>query len=330
MAQTLIVAEAAQGYEGDPSLARLLVRAAGAAGADLVKFQVVYADELAAPSYQHYALFRQLEMADEAWAGCAADAEKAGVGLAFDVYGMRSLAVARQLRAAAVKIHATDFFNDALVAAALESAPQVFLSAGGIEAAEIEAFFGRHPGVLAKGVLFYGFQAEPTGTADNNLRRLLALRQRFPELRLGFMDHTDGASDEAGWLSTLALPLGAVAIEKHLSLDRDLALEDYVSALGPEAFRAFVRRVRAAESALGTADLALTAAEKAYRRRAVKVVTAARALDPDQALASDDLALLRTALDEGRAPINELGRVLGRRLSRGVAAGGAIYEDDLL
>ena len=78
------------------------------------------------------------------------------------------------------------------------------------------------------------------------------------------------------------------------------------------------------------AGAVVLAAEKAYRRRAVKVVIAARTLDPEHALASDDLALLRTALDEGRAPINELGRVLGRRLSRGVAAGGAIYEDDLL
>jgi hypothetical protein len=35
-----IIAEAAQGFEGDPLLARLLVRAAGRAGADAVKFQL--------------------------------------------------------------------------------------------------------------------------------------------------------------------------------------------------------------------------------------------------------------------------------------------------
>ncbi|NCV89142.1 MAG: hypothetical protein EBW19_02930, partial [Betaproteobacteria bacterium] len=40
-----IIAEAAQGFEGDPLLARLLVRAAARAGADAVKFQLVYADE---------------------------------------------------------------------------------------------------------------------------------------------------------------------------------------------------------------------------------------------------------------------------------------------
>ena len=42
----LIIAEAAQGYEGDPGLARALVRAAAGAGADALKLQLVYAEEL--------------------------------------------------------------------------------------------------------------------------------------------------------------------------------------------------------------------------------------------------------------------------------------------
>src|SRR4051794_31487643 len=135
-----IVAEAAQGYEGDPTIGRLLARAAARAGADMVKFQIIYADELASPSYQHYALFRQLEMADASWRAIADETSRAKIGLAFDVYGERSLALALELGAAAVKIHATDFFNHTLVAAALAAAPRVYLSAGGIEQAELAAF----------------------------------------------------------------------------------------------------------------------------------------------------------------------------------------------
>ncbi len=61
-----IIAEAAQGYEGNVTQARLLARAAARAGADAVKFQLVYADELATPDYQYYDLFRNLEMPAEA------------------------------------------------------------------------------------------------------------------------------------------------------------------------------------------------------------------------------------------------------------------------
>lgn len=43
--QIEIVAELAQDFEGNPELARLLVKAAASAGADAAKFQLVYADE---------------------------------------------------------------------------------------------------------------------------------------------------------------------------------------------------------------------------------------------------------------------------------------------
>ena len=104
-----IIAEAAQGFEGSPALARLLVRAATAGGADAIKFQLVYADELATPAYAYYALFRQLEMASTDWAAVVKDAVDSGLRVAFDVFGPRSLDLALELGAAAVKIHASDF-----------------------------------------------------------------------------------------------------------------------------------------------------------------------------------------------------------------------------
>ncbi len=55
-----IIAELAQGFEGNCMKARLLIQAAAAA-----KFQMVYADELATSDYKYYDLFKSLEMKDE-------------------------------------------------------------------------------------------------------------------------------------------------------------------------------------------------------------------------------------------------------------------------
>ena len=49
-----VIAELAQGFEGRPDQARLLLQAAASAGADAAKFQLIYADELAAPDYRHW------------------------------------------------------------------------------------------------------------------------------------------------------------------------------------------------------------------------------------------------------------------------------------
>ena len=324
-----IVAEAAQGFQGSPDLAKLLVRAAAEGHADVVKFQLVYADELATPDYQYYPLFKQLEMSDGDWGDVAADAKAAGLRLAFDVFGMRSLDAALALGAAAVKIHASDFFNETLTSAALARAPEVLLSAGGITVDEIAAFV-KSAGARARSItLMYGFQAEPTETADNHLRRLQSLAERFPGLKLGFMDHSAGDSDEAGWLGALALPLGATVVEKHITLDRALALEDYVSALAPADFRRYVERIRAAQTALGSPGTDLSAAERAYRGRAVKSVVTTRGLTAGGVIQAGDVALLRASGAAPARPFHRIADIAGRTLARDVAAWRPLEPEDL-
>jgi N,N'-diacetyllegionaminate synthase len=325
-----IIAEAAQGFEGDARLARLLVRAAAVGRADMVKFQLVYADELATPDYSYYGLFKKLEMGLQKWQSVATETNQAGIGLAFDVFGPQSLDLALTLQAAAVKVHAADFFNQTLVSAALEEAPRVFFSVGGISVDEIGEFIERcDHATLKKLTLLYGFQNEPTATSDNNLRRLAVLRARFPTLDLGFMDHADGDSDEAGWLGMLALPFGVTLIEKHITLDRSLQLEDYVSAVNSEGFARYVARIRAAEVALGNDDLELSPAELDYRNRAIKLVVAARTLERGRLLGEDDVRLLRAARDGDRKIFRRTREVCGRRLVRSVTLGRPIYAEDL-
>jgi len=301
-----------------------------APGADFVKFQLVYARELASPVYQYFSLFQGLEMTDADWQTVADEARAGGIGLVVDVFGHESLALAGRLGAAAVKIHVTDFFNDPLIDRALQTVPEVFFSAGGMTPDDIAAFLSRRPaGAVDRMTLLYGFQAEPTATADNRLGRLTSIRARFPGLKVGFLDHADGASDEGGWLGAVAVGLGASMIEKHITLDRRLQMEDYVSALAPEPFAAYVARIRAAEVAVGTADLSLSEAEQAYRRRAVKIVVATRAMARGHRVGEGDVALLRTAVVPGQPTLERFGDAHGRSVARDIAAWAAVSPEDL-
>ena len=325
-----LIAEAAQGYEGDPTLAKMLVRAAKGGGADLVKFQIVQADELATPLYQYYELFKSLEMPFSAWSAVAREAQAQKIGIMFDVFGQESLRIALELNASAVKVHATDFFNDDLVRAALEGVPEVYFSAGGIEVDEIASFLNQWGEKGEKKLtLLFGFQAEPTELADTHLARLARLREKFPRLWIGFMDHADGDSDEAGWLGVLALPFGISAIEKHITLDRSLKLEDFISALTPRDFARYVERIRKAEMALGSDRLKLSEAERAYRSRAVKVLVSRRPIRSGARVVPDDVALLRSPPQEGQKRIERMQEAIGRRTVKDIAAWNPILQDDL-
>ena len=79
------IAEIAQGFEGNFEQSKLLIKAAAKAGADAVKFQLVYADELSTADYQHYQLFKELEMEEAQWKSLKDYASSQGIQLIVDV-----------------------------------------------------------------------------------------------------------------------------------------------------------------------------------------------------------------------------------------------------
>ena len=319
MKKPFIVAEAAQGFQGDLKLACLLVRAAAAAKADAVKFQLVYADEIATPDYKYYGLFKNLEMSPRAWRQVANEAKKLGIELYFDVFGLRSFRQALSLKAQGLKIHATDFYHDALLEKTLQSGLKILVSCAGLGQDDLHDLFDRHPGARAPHITFlHGFQAEPTPLAANNLNRLFSLSEICRPAGIGFMDHSDGAKEDGLELSLLALPLGISVLEKHITLDRELRLEDYVSALPPSGFKAFVTKMRKYGKALGSVEIQPGKMEAAYRLRSAKVLVAARNLKKGVILKMKDIKLLRVAKQESMPTILDLRKALGAKIKKDI------------
>src|SRR3989344_5652503 len=139
-----IIAEAAQGYEGDPKLTSLLTTGAIESQAYAVKFQLVYADELSTPDYHFYPAFKQLEMPKEIWENVVNQIHEAGKKVYFDVYGEKGLELAKDLRADGIKLSTTEFYNKDLVQKALQVGfKKVLISLGGIPIEDIKHFIAR-------------------------------------------------------------------------------------------------------------------------------------------------------------------------------------------
>lgn len=309
-----IIAEIAQGYEGSPKLAELLVKGALASNADAVKIQLVFADELCVPDYPYYDLFQSLEMSNEVWLSLVKRVHDAGKRIYFDVYGDRSFALARELKADGVKISTTDFYNLPLIKQAFAGFESVFVSTGGVPIEDLDDMM--HMYVLPKKLtLMHGFQAEPTETADNNLARIATLRARYPGIGIGFMDHSLGSGAEAFNLPLVALGLGVNCIEKHITLDYSLQIEDYISALSVDRFGEFVKMIRAMEPSLGCPDLSLTSKEVEYKKRAGKVVVASRDLPKGTYITESDVAMKRVSTIPSENHFRQVVRVVGKMLS---------------
>ena len=328
-----IIAELAQGFEGRPEQARLLVKAAATAGADAAKLQLVYADELATPDYKHYALFRTLEMADEVWAGLAASATEWGIALQLDIFGSRSLQLAERIGVGAIKLHPTDISNiELLEKVARSRVSKVLLGAGGAHSAELTRALD-----LLKSkqvVVLLGFQAYPTPTEDNQIARVRVMIEKLnrshPHVVVGFADHALPDSPLRYALAATAVGAGARVLEKHLTLGQVMKLEDHESALNPDEFAEFVRVLHGCDEAIGVAgeteDFGMSESEKGYRKVIRRHVVSTRPLAKMSSLAPADLTLKRTSVEN---PLVDLDQAYRKRVKRDLPVNAPVTAADL-
>jgi sialic acid synthase SpsE len=313
-----IIAEIAQGYEGKPEQARLLAKAGIAAGADAIKFQCVYADDISVPSYKYYSFFKTLEMPLSIWTELSKIVHDAGKEFILNVGGRKSLQMALDVGADAVKFHATSFFCDDLIMFAKDNFQKIYISVGGISVEEIQSFITRH-NILPDGQFSftYGFQASPTPLEKNNLNKLKTFKSIFPGFSFGFEDHTDATINARFIVPLMALPFGVSHIEKHLTLDALLNFEDAESALSVSDFNLFTESVREIEQIFGSDDLGLTNIEEDYRRRVLKVAVANKPLTKGKIISESDVTLKRVDApnDKGYLRIAEL---IGKSLNQDI------------
>ncbi len=328
-----IVAELAQGFEGNPEQARLLLLASAKANADIAKFQLVYADELATPDYQYYDLFRSLEMDDDVWASLYEYANNLGVELAVDIFGVQSLQLAEKLGLKTIKLHGTDTSNIGfLEQVAASTIPKVHLGAGGAYAGEIQ----RALNILSnkKVILSLGFQGYPTPNETNQIARVKLMVERFcvnnSSIQVGFADHAPPDSPLSIALAAMAIGAGATLIEKHLTLGKVMVLEDHEAALNPDEFSLFSSAIRECQAAFGTSqsdnDFGMSEVEKGYRQAIRRHVVASRDLLPNIVIKPADLVLKRASVKD---VITDIESVYGKTLNKAVPGNTALASIDI-
>lgn len=300
-----IIAEIAQGFEGRPEQARLLLKAAAAAGADAAKYQLVYADELATPDYKHYKLFRSLEMGDEVWAALADYSKELSIQLYVDIFGSRSLKLAERINIQAVKLHGTDIANIGLLNEVVQSSvPRVLLGAGGAFLKELQ----RAIEILStkEVVVLLGFQGYSTPNETNQISRVRLLADQFAKnhqrILVGFADHALPDSPLRYALAGTAIGAGARVLEKHLTLGRIMKLEDHESALNPDEFTEFCRVARDCARAYGKSserpDFGMSEAETGYRKMIRRHVVMRHDVSAGTRLKPADLVLKRSSSED--------------------------------
>lgn len=310
-----IIAELANAHEGKIEAAKKICRSAAEAGADAIKFQIFYANEIAVPSFSYHPLYCQLEQPAAVWADLTDFARACGLQVYADVSGSESASVALKLGLDGYKIHAADVSNEELLRLIGADGKKILLSCGGSFVTETaDAIRTLRDAGATDIVLMHGFQSYPTKLEDSFLLRIgtLAAKHGLP---VGYAGHLDGGTETAVQLPCWAVAAGAICVEVHITLDRSTQGLDYFSSLDPVNFRRMVDQVRVAEAACGNASLVPGEVELGYRRVHKKQLVAVREITQGEIIGAESVALKRVPEVPSGRPL-DMSQAIGRRAAQ--------------
>jgi N,N'-diacetyllegionaminate synthase len=260
-APVLIIAEAGVNHNGDVRLAHRLIDTAAEAGADAVKFQSFITEELITPEapkadYQvettgdpgsQYKMLKALELSADDQAKLKAHCEQVGILYLCTPYENVSVDILDRLDVAAFKIASTDTTNIPFLRYVASKGRPVLLATGMSTLSEVEQAVDslRAGGLDSKIIILHCTSEYPAAVGEANLRAILTMQRAFA-CPVGFSDHTAGIG-----ASPWAVAVGACVIEKHFTLDHNMAGPDHRSSLEPDELAVLVRTVRDVEAALG-------------------------------------------------------------------------------
>lgn len=251
---TYVVGEIGINHNGDVDVARRLIDAAADAGCDAVKFQkrtvdVVYTpEELAKPRENPFGptngdLKRGLEFGLEQFRVIDQACRERGLHWFASCWDEASVDFLEQFTPPAYKIASASLTDDNLLRHHRATGRPIIISTGMSTLEQVDHAMT----VLGSNdvVVLHTTSTYPANLLDLNLRVIPVLEQRFG-VPVGYSGH------EAGLVtSAAAVALGAVMVERHITLDRKMWGSDQAASIEPEELKALVQQIRAIESAMG-------------------------------------------------------------------------------
>ena len=310
--RTQIIAEIAQGYEGDVKLCERFVKVAKQCGADGVKFQIFEAEELCLPNYKYFDLFKSLYIKPEEWKRIISLCNELNIDFYADVFGVKTLEWMLTCKIGGIKIHSTDLKNYTFLKNLQDKNIRIIVGVGGSTLVEIEKavnYLGKNDIIVMS-----GFQAEPNLIEDIELNKIKIIKNKL-NVKVGYTDHIDVNNPLTKSLSAMAVLMGADFIEKHLTIDRNhLQLEDYISALNPNEFTEMVTMIRDVDKFPDphSENFQLTEREIIYRKGSKKVVLAAKDLALGTIITEQEIVMLRTA--EEYSDLLDVDEIVGKKV----------------
>ena len=342
---TFIVLEAGPTHNGIES-AKSLAKAAKEAGADAVKYQLLYADRLMADksvmfTYSYlqidekgnesfvpieeplYEILKRRELSKEEWRALKAYCDEIGVVMfTTATYKDEVDFIVDDLKIDSIKINSGDVNDLEFIEYCAGKGVNIQLDTGNADIWEIErAVIVAEEAGCSNIIIHLCPSGYPTKDESIHLNMLETLRKLFPKYGIAFSDHSPG------WeMDIAAVALGADMIEKTITLDRTTKSCEHSFSLEPEDAKRFVASIRKIETALGQSRRTIPTEVKMKRKKARRSPYAMKDLKVGETIKREDFEFKRPGFG---ITSEEFDYFIGKEVSKPVNKGGAISYDHL-
>ncbi|MBN1526094.1 MAG: N-acetylneuraminate synthase family protein [Candidatus Omnitrophica bacterium] len=262
-----IIAEVGINHNGDVGIAKKLIDMAKECGADAVKFQkrtieIVYPKEvLDSPRQSPWGTTQRaqkeaLELGKPGYDVIDRHCKEIGIHWFASAWDEKSQEFLRQYDLPFNKIASAMLTHKGLVEMIAREGKHTFISTGMSKLDEVDrvvALFRKHdcPFTLMHCVSIY-----PCPDEWCNVKMIDVFRKRY-DCPVGYSGHENGVGP-----TTVAAALGAVALERHITLDRSMYGSDQSASLEKRGLELVVRDARAVKDLLGTGEKVLFSEEE--------------------------------------------------------------------
>jgi len=251
-----VIAEIGLNHNGDVEIAKQLIDVARRAGANAVKFQK-RTPEVSTPEHMrnvpretpwgtmtYFEYRHRVEFGHDEYVEIGDYATLSGLDWFASPWDVPSVHFLEDLNVVAHKIASASVTDIELLEALRATGKPLILSTGMSTIEQID----RAIEVLGTDnlVLMHATSTYPMEPEEANLRVIETLRQRYEGVPVGYSGHERGLQ-----ISVAAVALGAVAVERHITLDRTMWGSDHSASLEPSGLEHLVRDIRVIEEALG-------------------------------------------------------------------------------
>lgn len=281
------IAEIGANHNGDYFLAKKSIEEAFKAGADAVKLQKRFMDDVFTKEMQDqpqlkdqifgktYGEYRRnLELNEDEFRSLKNYCDELGIIFFATPFDKKSADFLENIGVELYKVASFDATNTALLEHVAKKGKPVILSLGMTTAEETDLAVQTILKFNNQLVILHCISVYPTPDEKLNLTTINYLKERYAPLPVGYSGH------EKDYLPTLgAISLGAKCVERHFTIDKKLPGPDHATvSLEPAEFKQMVDGARRLELAMGQPQKVLHEEEKKARAKHSKSIVAKEAI----------------------------------------------------